>query len=87
MSYRYAAQRAEIFTEAGQVLFLKIRDTAKRLLAISGAVQAEKLWDGCAGDSWTMLACVDRLEELGEIRRVDNGKCARQHQVYVAGSL
>lgn len=87
MSYSYQTNRAEVFTETGQVMFLKIRDNAKRLLAISGAVQAEKLWADCSGDSWTMLACVDRLVELGELRLVYREHCPTQHQVYVAGAL
>jgi len=87
VSYSYATERSAVFTEAGQVMFLKIRDNAKRLLAIAGAVQMEKLWEGCGGSSWAMLACVDRLEELGEIRRIPDTRLATQHQVYVAGSL
>jgi hypothetical protein len=86
MSYSYPAQRHEVFTEDGQVMFLQIRDTAKRLLALAGAVCVSKLLHGVAGNTWTQLACVDRLEELGELERVDNGRCATQDQVYVAGS-
>jgi hypothetical protein len=86
VSYSYQAQRAEVFTEAGQVMFLKIRDNAKRLLSIAGAAQAEKIWAGCSGDSWTMLACVDRLVELGELRLICREHCPTQNQVYVAGS-
>lgn len=65
MSYSYAKERASVFTEEGQVMFLQIRDEAKRLLKISGAVQLHYLLKDCCGDSFTMLACVDRLEELG----------------------
>jgi hypothetical protein len=36
------------------------------------------------GDTWDMLACMDRLVELGEIREVTmNGDVAGQHRVFV----
>ena len=37
--YDYQAERPEIFTEAGQRDFLKVRDNVQRLLDIAGAVK------------------------------------------------
>ena len=85
--YSYANQRAEVFSESGQVIFLKVRDNARRLFKLAGAVRMTELVADCSGSNWTILACVDRMEELGEIRRADDGKCATQNQVYVRGSL
>ena len=83
MSYSYQEQRANVFTEDGQVMFLRIRDEAKRLLEESGAVTCGKLMVG-SGDSWVMLACIDRLVELGELRRVTpRGSCSTQDEVFV----
>lgn len=72
--YDYRVERENVFKENNQALFLGIRDKVHRLLAASGAVtmlKAASLPDGiCAADSWTMMACVDRLVELGEIREL-----------------
>jgi hypothetical protein len=70
MPYDYATERDSLFTDAGQRMFLRVRDNAKKLLSAAGAVRCEELISCTAGDSWTMLACVDRLVELGEIREV-----------------
>lgn len=83
MSYSYQSERSAVFTEEGQLAFLKIRDNAHRLIKQSGAALMGKLMVG-SGSTWTLMACVHRLEELGEIRSIwDEG--AGQDQVFVAG--
>jgi len=82
--YDYKTQRKAIFTENGQIMFLAIRDKAKELLAVAGAFREDHVTAGCGGgDSWDMLACVDRLVELGEIICVNNSS-ARQYWVYIS---
>lgn len=87
MSYQYETQRAVIFTDAGQRMFLKIRDHAKELLETAGAATSGKLSAGAGGgDTWDMLACIDRLVELGELRRITPiGSVPTQNEVFVAG--
>lgn len=84
MSYQYQVQRANIFTENGQIMFLAIRDKAKELLGESGAVMSKKLM--CvSGDTWDMLACIDRLVEIGELLEIKNTVSgAGQHRVFIA---
>lgn len=83
--YTYAEQRKNIFTEDGQVTFLKIRDNVQCLLKQAGSVRMEEAINGVYGDTWTMLACVDRLVELGEIREITKqGEVAGQHRVFVS---
>lgn len=76
MSYVYAEERSKLFTDDGQKLFLKIRDATKYLLKEAGAVRLGTLISNqkfaITGDSWEMLACVDRLVELGEIVEIPN---------------
>jgi len=86
MSYSYETQRARIFTEDGQRLFLAIRDKTKHLLKQAGASRMQEMISGNSGDSWDMIACVDRLVELGEIVELQYGKCAGQHRVFVSTS-
>lgn len=83
MGYDYQAERVAIFTEDGQRMFLSIRDRVKRLLDASGAVRMQEAISGETGSSWEMLACVDRLVELGELREISQQGCAGQFRVFV----
>ena len=84
MSYSYEANKAGIFTESGQRMFLAVRDKAKELLAASEAVTSGKLMVG-TGDTWSMLACIDRLVELGELVEIPNPiSGAGQHRIFIA---
>lgn len=85
MSYSYEAQKPQLFTDEGQRSFLKIRDHVKATLKIAGAIRCQEAMVG-TGDSWTLLACIDRLVELKEIRRVTpRDSVATQYEIYVAG--
>ena len=86
MSYSYNNQRASVFTEEGQRRFLVIRDKAEKGIKFSGAVRSQELLVG-SGDTWDMLACIDRLVELNYLREITDGGVAGQHRVFVAGSL
>lgn len=81
--YNYENEKAEIFTEQGQRMFLTIRDTASALIKKAGAARMQEIISGCCGSSWTMLACVDRLVELGEIREIKQDMVAGQHRIFV----
>lgn len=84
--YSYEQEKPELFTESGQVVFLKIRDNVKRLLALAGAVRMREAIAGNSGDIWQRQACVDRLVELGEIREITHGKTPGHYRVFVAAS-
>jgi hypothetical protein len=85
MAYDYATERPNVFTEQGQLMFLKIRDRSKRLIAEGGACTSGALITGATGDSWRMLACIDRLVELGELREITGPGVAGQCRVFVGG--
>ncbi len=82
--YNYQNEKSKIFTEDGQVVFLKIRDKTQQLLKQSGAVMMGNILNEITGDSWLHLACVDRLVELGEIEEITNGGVAGQHRVFIS---
>ena len=82
--YHYETEKPSLFTEDGQVMFLKVRDQVHRLLAQAGAVRAQEAWRNVCGDCWMMLACLDRLVELQEIRELSDAKAPGQHRVFVA---
>ena len=81
--YRYEELKPKIFTEEGQEMFLRIRDNVNALLKVAGVVQMQKAINGCTGDTWHMMACVDRLVELNEIREIKTDG-AGQHRIFVA---
>lgn len=83
--YRYEDLRQRIFTEEGSVLFTSIRDRVQRLLAEAGACSMGAAIRGESGDSWLMLACVDRLVELGELRELTGETVLGQYRVFVKG--
>ena len=81
--YDYQNERQRVFTEDGQVIFLRTRDRVQHLLKEAGAFREAEL--GVTGDSWLVMACVDRLVELGEIEALrDSAKCWRQFQTYAS---
>lgn len=83
--YSYQTQKPNLFTDDGQRMFLKVRDRSKKLLEESGAFMLGNVIRDCGGgDSWNMLACVDRLMELGEIREIEQGNTPTQCRVFVA---
>ena len=81
--YNYQTEKSKIFTEDGQEIFLKIRDKVQQLLKQSGAIMMQNAINSVTGDSWMMLACVDRLVELKEIREITGSNVAGQHRVFV----
>ena len=79
MSYDYKVERKELFTEDGQVHFLKVRDQVKRLLKDAGAFRFDHVT--VTGSSWTTIACIDRLVELKEIVELPRD-CWTQYRVF-----
>jgi hypothetical protein len=82
--YNYQQVKPLLFSDEGQRLFLKCRDRVKDLLKASGAVRMEEAIKTLSGDSWTMLACLDRMVELGEIREIRQGHVVGQCRIFVA---
>jgi hypothetical protein len=84
MSYEYDEQREELFTEEGQRQFLAMRDWCDKLLEAGGAFRMQEAMKapGVRGDTWRMLACVDRLVELGEIYEITPEGTVQQHRIF-----
>lgn len=92
MSYMYSDLRRSVFTEEGQLRVLSVIRKARQCLELSGAVRAGILLSaagsGDSGNSWEMMAAVDRLEELKMLRVITDSAAtpAWQDRVFVAGS-
>jgi hypothetical protein len=88
MSYQYSEYRSRLFTEEGQVTFLGVRDAAFDLLRKAGAFSASAIFGHertGPGEAWMMLACLDRMVELGELVEVTPRGVAGQHRIFHAG--
>lgn len=87
--YNYEEQKQTLFTDKGQRLFIGIRDSVKQKIKLSGAVTlgcAMKLPAGTgAADSWEMMACIDRMVELEELREIQTNGAGqdRQDRIFV----
>lgn len=84
--YEYTKLRPNLFTENGQVLFLKIRDHTRDLLNEAGAVRATEVMQACMGDSWLKMACLDRMVELDELQEITPPDTKGQHRVFISKS-
>lgn len=80
----YVYEEEKKATEEGSRLFLKIRDRVKYLLREGGAVRMEEAIKGNSGSSWAMLACVDRMVELGEIREITPADTPGQFRIFIS---
>lgn len=83
MSYSYEAEKPRLFTDEGQRTLLKMYKRVNRILDECGAVRMQEALSGFCGDSWFLLACVDRMVELDEIREITGSDVPGQHRVFV----
>lgn len=83
--YAYKSERDFVFSESGQEKFLAIRDRVNALLSDAGAVSMIGALRGSSGSAWSLMACVDRLVELGELREITGQDVAGQNRVFVRG--
>lgn len=81
--YNYEHIKPRLFTEEMQNTFLRIRDRIHELLDESGAARMGSILKGSSGEGWDLIACVDRLVELGEIKEIDYGMCTGQDRIFV----
>lgn len=81
MGYSYEIHKKEILTDEGQKLFIKIRDRVWELIETAGAFRQQEAFRGISGSSWDMIACIDRLVELGEIVEIKRD-CWTQFKIY-----
>lgn len=83
-TYNYATQRPFVFTQEGQEMLLKFRDRAREHIERSGAVCYAAITVGSTGSSWDALACVDRLVELGDLRRIGGELLKVYDEVFIS---
>jgi hypothetical protein len=84
MMYHYEDLKPKLFTDDGRRMFLKMRDAAFRLIALAGAARLQEIMIAgeLSGDTWDMLACTDRMVELGDLIEVTDKNVAGQHRIF-----
>jgi hypothetical protein len=83
VSYDYVKEKPNVFLEENQELFLRMRDNILKMLNSTGAFQTSFALTE-SGDTFLMLAVVDRLEEIHDIKLVYSDKSI-QRNVYTRG--
>lgn len=70
--YNYETEKPKLITEQGQKILLDSWERIKKILHSAGAITMEKAMN-CVqgvGDSWEMMAYIDRLKELGYLDEI-----------------
>ncbi len=86
MAYDYETEKPNLFTDNGQRILMATRDASRDLIKSAGAFSLGRLMGATVtlaggADTWTMLAAVDRLVEIGELVRVSE-EGGTQHWLY-----
>lgn len=82
--YKYENEKERLFTESGNRTFINI--IRNILKSNKDRLKTIDMIKGICGDSWIMLAAIDRLEELGLINKIKKGKMT-QFNVYDVSEL
>lgn len=67
MAYEYEKEKPWVFTDNGQRQLLRIRDRIHKIIPQAGCTTMGKAILGESGSSWEIMACVDRLVEIGDL--------------------
>jgi hypothetical protein len=83
-SYDYARERKRVLVGEGQLVFARLRDWAQRAIRRTGAFRMQEAISAVEPlDVWLVIACVERLVELGEIVEVRR-ECFPQYRVFTS---
>jgi len=78
--YNYETEKSNVLAEENQKQFLQARDIVSKLPSL---FMMEDVLNKTSGSSWLVMAYVDRLAELGEIREIkQHGEVPGQHRVF-----
>lgn len=89
MPYSYETEKPWIFSDEGQRAVIKARDKALELFRLAGAAQGEHITKDAgpgAWSNWQQMAVLDRLIELGTIKRTKWIEEYLLPDIFVAGS-
>jgi hypothetical protein len=83
--YNYETEKAQLFTDEGQRKLIKTRDNVLRIVKEAGCIRMqEALRFANMGDSWSNMAMIDRLVELGDLVEISKGDEPGQYRIFRA---
>lgn len=82
--YKYESMKSVLFTDAGQRKFIKTIDFVKEVIQKAGCVRMDVVLSRIGGDAWEVMACVDRLVELGELKEVLQCGAFGQDRIFIS---
>lgn len=85
MTYSYDDMKQNLFSDEGQRMFLAIRDRFQSLTSATGACTVAHVIKKQSGDSFLMLACCDRLVELGEAEYLNTSRSFQERVLIRVG--
>lgn len=88
--YDYLKMKPEVLEPKGQILLNIVRTESLIQLRVNNVFRADVILNMApfglgAVDNWLVLACFDRLIELGELRELATGDDPAQWRVFVRG--
>lgn len=84
LTFINSIKKNKIFTEEGQVKISCMHDHIQKLFKTSGAFNIHSAFKCNLSNTWLMMACIDRLVELGEIIEIKQEGVAGQNRVFVS---
>lgn len=81
--YKYDDMKAKLFSDEGQRKFLQVRDKINSIIPASGCIRLGEVMTNIGGDSWIIMACVDRMVELGELVEIKYENSIAQKRIFV----
>lgn len=83
MAYDYETEKPWLFTDEGQRAVFAANENARKLLDSAGAFLGMRALNGVSiGDTWKMMAVLDRLVELGAIVEITGPNVWGQDRVF-----
>ena len=82
--YNYRQIKERLYTDAGMDMYIEIRDRVLALLNSAGAVRMENDISEAVGETFIMMACVDRMVEKGILKEIHQTPATPgQHRLFV----
>lgn len=82
--YKYEDLKDKVSSLEGLTLFFQVKEIVDNFLKLTSAFQMRSVLAKISGDSWLIMACVDRLKELGHIKELTDGNVFGQYRTFIA---
>lgn len=81
--YKYEDYKDKLLSIEGTEMFFNVKKRIDNFLSLSGAFKIENVITKMSGDSWLIMACVDRLVEIAYLKELTDKNVMGQNRVFV----